>query len=90
MKDSKDYYGLAPGKSALLRWGVLHWVAEPSPGTDPLKVEVRLFDKLFNSENPAELENWLADLNPNSKVEIPAAYAVPSLRDAAVGDAFQS
>ena len=30
--------------------GVLHWVAESSPGVDPLKVEVRLFDKLFVSE----------------------------------------
>ncbi|XP_021288281.1 glutamine--tRNA ligase, cytoplasmic [Herrania umbratica] len=123
MKDSKDYYGLAPGKSVLLRYafpikctdviladenetvleiraeydpskkskpkGVLHWVAEPSRGADPLKVEVRLFDKLFNSENPAELDDWLADLNPDSKVVVPAAYAVPSLRDAAVGDTFQ-
>ncbi|XP_039072102.1 glutamine--tRNA ligase, cytoplasmic-like isoform X2 [Hibiscus syriacus] len=123
MKDSKDYYGLAPGKSALLRYafsikctdviladdketvleiraeydpskkskpkGVLHWVAEPSPGSEPLKVEVRLFDKLFNSENPAELDDWLADLNPNSKVVVPAAYAVPSLWNAAIGDTFQ-
>ncbi|OMO72924.1 Glutamyl/glutaminyl-tRNA synthetase, class Ib [Corchorus capsularis] len=122
MKDSKDYYGLAPGKSVLLRYafpikctdviladdketvleiraeydpskskqkGVLHWVAEPSPGADPLKVEVRLFEKLFNSENPAELDNWLADLNPDSKVVIPAAYAVPALRNAAVGNTFQ-
>ncbi|XWS34969.1 hypothetical protein CRYUN_Cryun21dG0083200 [Craigia yunnanensis] len=123
MKDSKDYYGLAPDKSALLRYafpikctkvifaddnetvleiraeydpskkskpkGVLQWVAEPSPAVDPLKVEVRLFYKLFNSENPAELDNWLADLNLDSKVEIPAAYAVSSLRDAAVGDTFQ-
>ena len=30
--------------------GVLHWVAEPSAGINPLKVEVRLFDKLFLSE----------------------------------------
>lgn len=30
--------------------GVLHWVAAPSPGVDPLMVEVRLFDKLFLSE----------------------------------------
>lgn len=30
--------------------GVLHWVGEPSPGVEPLKVEVRLFDKLFLSE----------------------------------------
>lgn len=30
--------------------GVLHWVAAPSPGIDPLMVEVRLFDRLFLSE----------------------------------------
>ncbi|XP_057961935.1 glutamine--tRNA ligase isoform X2 [Malania oleifera] len=123
MKDSKDYYGLAPGKTVLLRYafpikctevihgddnesvveiraeydphkktkpkGVLHWVAEPSPGVEPLKVEVRLFDKLFLSENPAELDDWLADLNPQSKVVIPEAYAVSSLKNAIAGDRFQ-
>ncbi|RVW14999.1 Glutamine--tRNA ligase [Vitis vinifera] len=123
MKDSKDYYGLAPGKSVLLRYafpikctevilsddketvvevraeydsskktkpkGVLHWVAEASPGLNPLTVEVRLFDKLFLSENPAELDDWLGDLNSQSKVVVPSAYAVPSLKNAAVGDRFQ-
>ncbi|KAK4399962.1 Glutamine--tRNA ligase [Sesamum angolense] len=122
MKDSKDYYGLAPGKSVLLRYafpikctevilgdnqsileiraeydplkktkpkGVLHWVSESSPGVIPLKVEVRLFDKLFISENPAELDDWLGDLNPHSKVVVTDAYAVPSLRNAAIGDRFQ-
>lgn len=123
MKDSKDYYGLAPGKSVLLRYafpikctevvladdnksiveirveydpskktkpkGVIHWVAEPSREVDPLSIEVRLFDKLFNSENPAEHEDWLSDVNPQSKVVISGAYAVPSLRDAAMGDRFQ-
>ncbi|GJX38918.1 glutamine--tRNA ligase-like protein [Tanacetum coccineum] len=52
---------------------------EPLPGVDPLKVEVRLFNKLFKSENPGELDNWLDDLNPESKVVIPCAYGVPSL-----------
>ncbi|CAI0553130.1 unnamed protein product [Linum tenue] len=123
MKDSKDYYGLAPGKSVLLRYafpikctdvvladdnqtiveiraeydpskktkpkGVLHWVCEPSPGVEPLKAEVRLFEKLFSSENPAELHDWLADLNPNSKKVVTGAYAVPVLKSAAVGDRFQ-
>ncbi|EHA8590277.1 glutamine--tRNA ligase [Cocos nucifera] len=124
LKDSKDYYGLAPGKSVLLRYafpikctkviygndsdtiveiqaeydpskktkpkGVLHWVAQPSPGVDPPKVEVRLFENLFLSENPAELEDWLSDLNPCSKEVIPEAYAVPSLASGAVlGDKFQ-
>ncbi|CAN4121839.1 unnamed protein product [Withania somnifera] len=123
LKDSKDYYGLAPGKSVLLRYaypikctdvlladdketvleiraeydpskaikpkGVLHWVAEPSPGADPIKVEVRLFDRLFRSENPAELDDWLGDLNPESKVVIQNAYAVPSVSKAVLGDRFQ-
>ena len=30
--------------------GVLHWVAQPAPGVEPLKVEIRLFEKLFLSE----------------------------------------
>ncbi|XP_020572531.1 glutamine--tRNA ligase [Phalaenopsis equestris] len=123
LKDSKDYYGFAPGKTVLLRYafpikcteviygkdsesiveiraeydplkknkpkGVLHWVAQPNPGVEPLKVEVRIFDKLFLSENPAELENWLDDLNPASKEVISEAYAVPSLASAVVGDKFQ-
>ncbi|GAB4840315.1 Glutamine--tRNA ligase, cytoplasmic [Ancistrocladus abbreviatus] len=123
MKDSKDYYGLAPGKTVMLKYAypikctdvifgddketileihaeydpekstkpkVLHWVSEPSPGVDPLKVEVRLFDKLFLSENPADLgDTWLEDLNPLSKVVVSDAYAVSSLRNARVGDSFQ-
>ncbi|KAL6627299.1 hypothetical protein ACP70R_031025 [Stipagrostis hirtigluma subsp. patula] len=123
VKDSKDYYGLAPNKTIMLRYAfpikcteviygenekdivevraeydpsksspklkVLHWVAEPAPGVEPLKVEVRLFEKLFLSENPGELEDWLGDLNPRSKEVIKDAYAVPSLATTVVGDKFQ-
>ncbi|KAL6838739.1 hypothetical protein ACP4OV_031453 [Aristida adscensionis] len=123
LKDSKDYYGLAPGKSVMLRYafpikctdviygdnpddiveiraeydplktskpkGVLHWVAQPAPGVEPLKLEVRLFEKLFMSENPAELEDWLGDLNPRSKEVIKDAYAVPLLASAVLGDKYQ-
>ncbi|KAF3602578.1 hypothetical protein F2Q69_00033784 [Brassica cretica] len=124
MKDSKGYYGLAPGKSVLLRYGfpikctnvvfaddnetireihaeydhekktkpkgVLHWVAESSPGKEPIKIEVRLFEKLFNSENPAKLnDKWLTDINPNSKVVVSDAYGGSILKDAVVGDRFQ-
>ncbi|BBN05975.1 glutaminyl-tRNA synthetase [Marchantia polymorpha subsp. ruderalis] len=122
LKDSKDYYGLAPNKSVMLRYAypikctdviygedketvveihaeydrakstkpkVIHWVAEPAPGVNPLNVEIRLFDKLFKSENPAELEDWLGDLNPNSIETITTALAVPALKDAPVGSKFQ-
>ena len=30
--------------------GVIHWVAEPTPGVEPVKVEIRQFDRLFKSE----------------------------------------
>ncbi|CAI9769388.1 unnamed protein product [Fraxinus pennsylvanica] len=45
-----------------------------------------LFDKLFISENLAELDDWFGDLNPESKVVISEAYTVPSLT---VGDRFR-
>jgi len=35
------------------------------------------------------LEDWLGDLNPNSKEVIKDAYAVPSLATAVLGDKFQ-
>uniref|UniRef100_A0A0D3BI55 glutamine--tRNA ligase n=1 Tax=Brassica oleracea var. oleracea TaxID=109376 RepID=A0A0D3BI55_BRAOL len=108
MKDSKGYYGLAPGKSVLLRYGfpikctnvvfaddnetirVRHWVAESSPGKEPIRIEVRLFEKLLNSENPAKLnDKWLTDINPNSKVVVSDAYGGSILKDAVVGDRFQ-
>ncbi|KAJ4879783.1 hypothetical protein Rs2_36837 [Raphanus sativus] len=70
--------------------GVLHWVAESSPGKEPIKIEVRLFEKLFNYEDPAKLKDkWLTDINPNSKVVVSDAYAVSILKDAVVGDRFQ-
>ena len=39
-------------------------------------------------QNPGKLDDWLDDLNPNSKVIIPKAYAVPALRSAVLGDRF--
>jgi len=44
---------------------------------------------VFPIQNPAELEDWLGDLNPQSKEVIKGAYAVPSLANAVLGDKFQ-
>ncbi|KAH0893518.1 hypothetical protein HID58_055947, partial [Brassica napus] len=86
MKDSKEYDHEKKTKPK----GVLHWVAESSPGKEPIKIEVRLFEKLFNSENPAKLnDKWLTDINPNSKVVVSDAYGGSILKDAVVGDRFQ-
>ena len=40
-------------------------------------------------QNPAELEDWLSDLNPHSKEVMQNAYAVPVLGSAVTGDKFQ-
>ncbi|GJX49940.1 glutamine--tRNA ligase-like protein [Tanacetum coccineum] len=39
--------------------------------------------------NPGELEDWLNDLNSESKVVISSAYVVPSLKYADVDEKFQ-
>lgn len=65
--------------------GVVNWVAQPAPGQDPPQFEARLYDVLFSSEEPAELDDWLADLNPASKEVLGNALANPVLAKAAVG-----
>ena len=115
-EDSKGYYGLAPGKSVMLRYaypvrctdvvrsasgevtelrctydrekgskppkGVLHWVAEPAPGEEPLRARVRLYSELFRTADVSAVDDWLGDLNPDSLVEIPDAVLSPQLRHA--------
>jgi len=69
--------------------GFIHWVAEASPGQEPLVAEVRIYEKLFLSEDPASLDNWLADMNPNSLTVIPKCYLDPSVIGARVGSHMQ-
>lgn len=123
MEDERGYYGLAPGKSVMLRYaypitctgfstnpssgevtevrveyqadfsgqkppkGVLNWVGQPSPGATPPTFEARLFDTLFKSASLAD--DWLADLNPESRVVVKGCYATPHLAAATVGERFQ-
>lgn len=69
--------------------GNLHWVAEPAPGVEPLSAEVRLYENLFMSSNPGAIDNWVADINPNSLTVISKAYVEPSLKGTKHLDKFQ-
>jgi glutaminyl-tRNA synthetase len=62
----------------------LHWVA----ATTALDAEVRLYDRLFNSEQPGAGGDYKADLNPAS-LEVRTAKVEPSVADAAPGSRFQ-
>ncbi len=56
----------------------LHWVA----AEHAIDCEVRLYERLFQSENPEESGNFLEDLNPASLQVVPRAKLEPSVRDA--------
>ncbi|PHT33964.1 hypothetical protein CQW23_25764 [Capsicum baccatum] len=64
-------------------WDLQVVAPTPHPLRHPL-LDLRILDK-----NLAELDDWLGDLNPESKVVIQNAYAVPSVSKAALGDRFQ-
>jgi glutaminyl-tRNA synthetase len=68
--------------------GTIHWVSI----ADAIPAEVRLYDRLFQVENPADAdtdEAFLATLNPESLKIVKNAYAEPYLATAKTLDRFQ-
>ncbi len=66
----------------------LHWVS----GEHAVDAEVRLYDHLFEIENPADVpegKDWKDFLNPNSLVTVSDAKLEPSLKDLDVGERVQ-
>jgi glutaminyl-tRNA synthetase len=65
--------------------GTLHWVS----AKHGVPVEVRLYDRLFKSENPAEEgDDFLKDLNPSS-MEIVRGVVEPALGSMTPGERVQ-
>ena len=63
----------------------LHWVSAPTA----LDVEVRLYDRLFNSENPGASGDYKADLNARSLEVVADAKVEPSVASAQSGTRYQ-
>ncbi len=64
----------------------LHWVS----AAHAIEAEVRLYDRLFQSENPgAGDKDFLADLNPKALAVVSGARLEPSLAAAPAGARFQ-
>jgi glutaminyl-tRNA synthetase len=56
-----------PGAEVSKPKAFIQWVAEDTISESPVHVdETRIFHSLFNSDNPAGLDDYLQDLNPNS------------------------
>jgi glutaminyl-tRNA synthetase len=65
--------------------GNIHWLS----ARHAFACEVRLFDRLFKNPHPGrETENFLDDLNPNSK-EVITVYLEPLLKEIKAGETVQ-
>jgi glutaminyl-tRNA synthetase len=63
----------------------LHWVS----AAHALNAEVRLYDRLFNSESPGAKGDFKADLNPRSLEILPECRIEPSVAGAPAGTRYQ-
>jgi len=63
--------------------GTLHWVS----AADNVNAQVRLYDRLFDVENPAD--DYESHLNPNSLITLDGCLLEGGLRNAKPGDTFQ-
>ncbi|MCW3462855.1 glutamine--tRNA ligase/YqeY domain fusion protein [Chitinophaga nivalis] len=72
--------------SGLTVKGTIHWVSAAHAAT----AEVRIYDRLFRSENPsAEEGDFKSFINPDSLQVIPQAFVEPGLLQAKPGERFQ-
>jgi len=63
----------------------LHWVS----AAHALGVEVRLYDRLFTSENPAAIDDYRSQLNPKSLEVLTRCWIEPSVAGAPAGTRYQ-
>ncbi len=82
--DPESKYGTTEDRRKVK--GTSHWVS----ATHGLKATVRLYDKLFITENPGEKTgNYLDDINPESLIINSNCIVEPSLQDVQSGEYLQ-
>jgi len=72
------------GSDSIKVKGNIHWLST----NFSKKITIRNYDRLFLSENPNELDNFLNDINQSS-IETKSAYCEESISSTQVGDQFQ-
>jgi len=63
----------------------IHWVAAATA----VEAEVRLYDRLFQNQDPEAAGDFLSNINPDSLEVLPKCCVEPSLKGAAPGDHYQ-
>ncbi len=77
-RSGQDTSGLKPK-------GVIHWLS----ASNAVAAEVRLYERLFQLEDPAAEDDFKKSLNPHSLQLLENALIEPALADAKVGEKFQ-
>jgi glutaminyl-tRNA synthetase len=65
--------------------GIIHWV----DANNCLDAEVRVYDRLFNDENPASFDDLSKSINHESLITVKSAKVEKSLGDGSKEDRFQ-
>ncbi len=65
--------------------GTIHWLS----ASEAVRVEARVYDRLFRAERPEAEGDFLDNLNPDSLSVNPNAFVEPSLAEAEPGSHFQ-
>lgn len=65
--------------------GTIHWVSTQHA----IPIQVNLYDRLFNTANPAAADNYLEDLNPDSLQILEECFAEPSLLNKNIQEGIQ-
>ena len=87
LRCSYDPESLSGSTAARRVKGTIHWVS----ARHAMNAEVRLYDRLFKSDDPEEDgRDPLADLNPASLEQLTGCKVEPSLADAGPGERLQS
>jgi glutaminyl-tRNA synthetase len=72
------------GSDSIKVKGNIHWLST----NFSKEITIRNYDRLFLSENPNELDNFLDDINQSS-IETKSAYCEESISDVKTGEQFQ-
>src|SRR5690554_1455308 len=80
----KESIGGAPKDGRKVR-GTLHWVS----AVHGERAEARLYDRLFNTENPAGEEDFLEHLNPESQEILEEIFVEPGVSALPIGETIQ-
>ncbi len=82
--DPETFAGKKPADGRKIK-GIIHWVS----ASKSVPAVVRIYDRLFNEENPGAMDDFMQVINPNSFIEMTNARIEPDLAKVSAETAVQ-